>query len=115
MERFAFWFTRLRMLMFCAVSLTLAAGKAGTLHSFGRRWQKSSQPYGTLVLPPTVAELAAGRVDASLTSDDCAAAGPTCSDETPTNEMKPRRREEVETPGDRFTANTTATRRLATG
>ncbi|CDX34834.1 hypothetical protein MPLA_1800045 [Mesorhizobium sp. ORS 3359] len=67
------------------------------------------------MLAPTVAELAAGRVDASLNSDDCAAAGLTQKDETPTNETRPNRKEEVGTQGDRFTANTTATRRLAAG
>ena len=67
-----------------------------------------------LVLAPTVAELApaAGRADIRLNSDDCAAAGAVASDVAPTSEMRPRRKEEVRTPGDRSTANTTATRRL---
>lgn len=70
-----------------------------------------------LVLAPTVAELApaAGCVDIRLNSVDCAAAGLTQSDETPINETRLNRKEGVRTGGDRFTANTTATRRLATG
>ena len=67
------------------------------------------------MLAPTVAELAAGRVDASLNSDDCAAAGPDGSEVAPINETKPRKREEVRTPGECFTTDTTATRRLAAG
>lgn len=69
------------------------------------------------MLAPTVAELApaAGCVDIRLNSVDCAAAGLTQSDDTPINEARPNRKEEVGTQGDRFTANTTATRTLATG
>ncbi|WP_245441996.1 hypothetical protein [Mesorhizobium hawassense] len=67
------------------------------------------------MLAPTIAELAAGCVDIRLNSVDCAAAGLTPSDETPINETTPNRKEEVSTEGDRFTANTTATRRLAAG
>src|SRR4051812_4000236 len=97
MERFAFRFTRLRVCMFWLVNFTFVAGSAGTLHSFGRRWQKSSQPYGTLVVPPTAAVLAAVCVEVRLKKLDCAAAGLTCSEVAPINETRPMRNEDVRT------------------